>query len=239
MRRDTKLALVRLLDDRTIDLRRHLGRGAEIVVDPDLDHVRLALGDFRNHLPRLIGRLRRDDISGDVQPRPVQRRRVLRVACIEGRSLFAAQTPHRRHAISGEHAKLAKRVRIRVGARLAALDVGDVDVRGDQTGDHELTLECRCARIFRDGHGVRSAHARDPAVPDHHDGVLDACAGSVEQRGAREHLGAGRLTAVRRRRAGNADDDDKEGESNARHGVELIAASGPNASGLSRRVSHR
>ena len=41
MRGDAEPALVRLVDDRAIDLRRHLRRGAEVVVDANLDDVDL------------------------------------------------------------------------------------------------------------------------------------------------------------------------------------------------------
>ena len=42
---DTKPALVRLVDDRAVDLGRHLGSGAEVVVDADLDDVHFLGGD--------------------------------------------------------------------------------------------------------------------------------------------------------------------------------------------------
>ena len=56
VRGDAQPAGVCLVDHGPVDLGRHLGRGAEVVVHADLDHVRLQRRDARDGLPGFVRR---------------------------------------------------------------------------------------------------------------------------------------------------------------------------------------
>jgi hypothetical protein len=68
---------VRLVDDRAVDLGRHLWRGAEVVVDADLDDVHFLGGNVRDLLPRVVWCLGIEHRPGDEHPRPIERGGIL------------------------------------------------------------------------------------------------------------------------------------------------------------------
>ena len=88
-----KPARVRLLDDGTVDLGRHLLARAEVVIHANLDDVRFGGGDARDRLAGGLGRGGVDDRACDEEPRsPEVGGIALGVACAKRRRLFAAET---------------------------------------------------------------------------------------------------------------------------------------------------
>ena len=88
---DAQPFLVRLVDDRLVDLRRHLRRRAEVVVDADLDDVHLHRRIFVHERDRVGGGYWFEHRSGDEQPRAIERRRPLRISCGDARCLIVAE----------------------------------------------------------------------------------------------------------------------------------------------------
>ena len=123
-------------DDRTVDLRGHLGGGAQVVVDSDLDPVRSHGGHGVGGHDGLLGRRSRHDRTRDEQARYAGA--VLapaRVAQREGRFAVAAQAVHGRHSEAGVARQFPGRVFPIVNADIEAPGAADVAVRVDQTGD--------------------------------------------------------------------------------------------------------
>ncbi len=173
VRRDAQPARMRLLDDRPVDLGRHLGRGAQIVVDANLDDVGPRRRHARHGLTSLAGRPGGDDVAGHEDTRTVERRHRLLVACLKRRRLFSAEAPHRRDAVTREDAELPQRVCGGVRARAQPVDVGDVGVRGEQAGEHELAGEVGGPRPWRNLHVARSTDGLDSPRTDQDRRVVD------------------------------------------------------------------
>ena len=197
VRGDLQATLVRFIDDGSIDLGRHLRRRAEIVIDPNLDEVRFERSDPRDRRAGVLGRLTRDDVARDEHPRAIERRPPLGITKRESRSLFPAQTEHARDAVSGVHTQLTTRVRVRVCARLEAVHVGHMRVRGNQSRHDIRAREINHSRACR--RLCAGTGADDLAVAHHDGGVgLDVEAtgagardqGDVDERGRRRRLSA-------------------------------------------------
>ena len=178
VRGDPQLAAVRLVDDGSIHVGRHLRGRAEVVVHADLDDVRLVRGDVGDPLTGFVGRLAGNHLSGQKQAGPVEGRRVLRIARLEGWRLLAAEAPERGDAVAREHAKLAQGVLARVGAGRGALHVGDVHMGGDEPRQHDFAVEARRRCAGRDLSATCGAEGIHPAIPHDHQGVVDRLAAS-------------------------------------------------------------
>jgi hypothetical protein len=110
MHGDAHVLLVRFVDHGLVDLRRHLLRGAEVVVHADLHDVGFHRRHFADLFARLVGRLRRENRTRDIQARPIERRDVLRIARLEAGFLVVAERVDRRDAVGGVGAKIAQHV---------------------------------------------------------------------------------------------------------------------------------
>ena len=175
MRRDAQLVLVRFRDHRFVDLLRHLARRAEIVVDANLDEVRLRRRHTPDHLTRRFRCVTGDDGSGDEQARVPERRHVLRVANLEAFLPIAAQAEHRGDAVPPVHAELRQHVLARIQLRpgLHAARVADVAVRVDQAGDDRLASEIVTRRIRGNLHARARPDLLDASGPNEHHPIVN------------------------------------------------------------------
>jgi hypothetical protein len=101
VRGDPEPAFVRLLDRRAIDRLRHLRRGPEVVVDTDLDPVRLQRRDAVDFGPRFVRRAGGDDRTRHQQSCSIGPAGTLRRPKREPRIAIAAEADDRRHPVPG------------------------------------------------------------------------------------------------------------------------------------------
>ena len=198
MDRDAQPLRVRLLDDRAIDVRRHLGRPR--IVDADLDDVDFHRRVAVDERARLFGRLGIEHRTGDEQPRAIERGRALIIADSESRRLIVPEREHRRHAVRGVCVEVAKDVRGGIVALRQRFGVADMAVRVDEARNHRLAGERDALRAAGNRHARGRTDRRDPAVVDENRRVVDRrTIGSVDHAGADEGDVSGRRAGRRPR----------------------------------------
>ena len=180
MHGDAHPALVRFVDHGLVDLRRHLRRRSQVVVDADLHDVdlhRLIVGD---QLARFVRRLRCEHRAGGEDAGAIERRGPLAVAQGEGRRLIVAEADDGGDAVVGiERAGRASRCRASSGCRVKADRAADVAVCVDEARDDGLARKRRCVRR-------RPAPSRAPPVRPRDDlAVAHDNRGVVDRRGGR------------------------------------------------------
>ena len=112
-----QLALVRPGNDRPIDFGTHFLGGAEIVVDANLDPIRLQVRRRVDRCARLFWRFRGDDRSGDIKPAAVERRVVIVIAEAETSFTIVSQAHDRGHAVARVETDLTSQVLFVVALR--------------------------------------------------------------------------------------------------------------------------
>ena len=106
VRGDAQPSLVRLVDDGAIDLGRHLGRRAKVVVDADLDDVHLLIRDAGNLRACFVRRVGRQHRPGEKHASVVERRCRLRRSRREYRRGLATEAEDSRDAVRGVRAEI-------------------------------------------------------------------------------------------------------------------------------------
>ena len=191
--RHPKPVLVRLVDDRAVQIRRELLDGTAAVVDPGLDDPHapgdellhggpgaLGCGDRERRLPHVVGA----DLRQRRQPSPGGEESS-RVGMLSGEDLvaqlkrqLAEVAAHRlagRNAEIREPAHVVEDVLARVvgGAARQVLHVADVRVPIDERGDHRLAGQVDAGRTRGRRHLATPPDAREPASLDEKGRVLD------------------------------------------------------------------
>ena len=185
---DAESALVSLVDDGAIHLGRHLLRGAEVVVDTDLDDVDFLRGDSGHLRARLVRRGGREHGPGDEHPRAIEGGRVLLGARGEHGRRLAAKRVDGRDAVRGVGAQVRGRV--------------DVAVRVDEPGDDGLPIERDARGAGGNGDTASRSGGNDAPIPNDDGRIRDRRAvGAVDERGASERL------CLRLRRTGVGDQE--------------------------------
>ncbi len=188
MRHHPHIVLVRLVDERPIEIGRELRHGAVAVVDPDLDQVGLVCGEFADVLARfLLG----GDAIGAVAHDPTG-------ACIghaesaaggevaRARARFGAHAvrqvaatgaglEHRSDAVEGIAVEHVEQVvaGVVVGGEAGAGAIAHVHVIVDQRGHHRLAGEVDPRRAGRWRQLPAPADADEPVIGDDEGRVLD------------------------------------------------------------------
>ena len=173
MHGDAQPLLVRLVDDGAVDLGRHLGRRAEVVVDADLHDVDFHRRVLVDQLARFFDRLRREHRPGDEEARAIERRRFLAVPRRDAGRLVVAEREDRRDAVGRVRPQILLDVLGGVFPCLEAHGIADVAVRVDQSGDDGLAGERHALGAGRDGDARRRADGDDASVAHEDGGVVD------------------------------------------------------------------
>jgi hypothetical protein len=175
VRGDSQPARVRLLDGRAVDLGPHLLRGAQVVVDADLDEVRISIGVEVHRRTRGLGIGRNDDRPRHVDARAGQVARAVAVAHAEPRVPVIAEAHDRRDAVAGVQAELPRHILLGVELGRARQSYGapNVPVRVDDAGH-----DCAPTRIDVLGtdwhrHLRGGSDGLDPPVLHHEHAVRD------------------------------------------------------------------
>ena len=191
------------VDHRPKHLRRHLGGGAEIVINAYLDEVDVHGGVLVDHGADFVRRVARDDFTGNKESSALEHADVLRVPHADALFTVAAEALDGRDPVACVERELPQHVLFRVVTGLEAARLPNVTVSIDHPRYDGAPGDVHLLGVIRNFDQRCRTDGSDPAVAHDHDGVVNGVgAATVDDFGSHKGDGRRATTATRQKADG-------------------------------------